>query len=384
MPLVDTTKGTYSPGLDGVLAGETALCHVDEGEGGLRYRGYAVKELADKAAFEEVAFLLLFGCLPTRTDLREFSAQLHAGASLPHALRTFLEAIPSAVHPMDLLRTSVSLLGMTDADAEDNSHDANVRKSMRLLAQIPLVIATVHRLAHGMRPLGMRTDLSVAENLLYLLTDRTGDDTARAMARVLDASLTLYAEHEFNASTFAARVTASTMTDLHSAVTAAIGTLKGPLHGGANEAVASMFLDIGHPDKAEGWVRHALAEKRRIMGFGHRVLKEGDARSAIIQSHADALSHICGTRRWYEIATLIDRIMQEEKGLYPNLDFYTAAAYLLMGIPRPLYTPVFVCSRITGWCAHVIEQQDHNRLIRPRARYIGPEPQAYVDLDTRR
>jgi 2-methylcitrate synthase/citrate synthase II len=385
MPPVETTKTpAYSPGLDGVLAGETALCHVDEGEGGLRYRGYAISDLADKATFEEVAYLLLFGKLPTQTELQEFATQLTAHSLLPRSVEAFLDVVPPAAHPMDILRTGVSLLGMTDPDASDNSHDANVRKAVRLLAQIPLVIATAHRRANGKPHARPQADLSFAENLLYLLTDRRGDDTARAMARVLDASLTLYAEHEFNASTFSARVTASTMTDLHSAITAAIGTLKGPLHGGANEAVAEMFLEIESRERAERWVREALANKRRIMGFGHRVLKTGDARSAIIQRHADALTRISGDQRWYEIATIIDRMMQQEKGLYPNLDFYTAVAYLLMGIPRDLYTPVFVCSRITGWCAHVIEQQDHNRLIRPRALYTGPLPQGYVPIDRRR
>lgn len=385
MPTVDTTTSpTYSPGLEGVLAGETALCHVNEGEGGLRYRGYAVSDLADQATFEEVAHLLLFGTLPTQKELKDFAAQLAAHSVLPGPVAAFLGVAPPAAHPMDILRTSVSLLGMADPDASDNSHAANVRKAVRLLAHIPLIIATAHRLANGKRHVGPQADLSFAENLLCLLTDRRGDDTARAMARVLDVSLTLYAEHEFNASTFSARVTASTMTDLHSAITSAIGTLKGSLHGGANEAVAAMFLEIKSRDRAERWVREALAHKDRIMGFGHRVLKKGDSRSAIIQQHAEALSRNCGDRRWYEIATIVDRVMQQEKGLYPNLDFYTAVAYLLMGIPRDLYTPVFVCSRITGWCAHVIEQQDHNRLIRPRARYTGPASQAYVPLDRRR
>ena len=384
MPTVDTTKTPlYSPGLEGVLAGETALCHVDEGEGGLRYRGYAVRDLAAKAAFEEVAYLLLFGTLPTRKELKDFSAQLAAHSVLPRPVEAFLGVIPPVAHPMDILRTSVSLLGMTDPDAGDNSHEANVRKSIRLLAQIPLIIATAHRIAKGKSHVRPQTDLSFAENLLCLLTDRSGDDTAKAMARVLDVSLTLYAEHEFNASTFSARVTASTMTDLHSAITSAIGTLKGPLHGGANEAVAEMFLDIARPERAERWAREALASKHRIMGFGHRVLKKGDSRSAIIQQYAESLSRICGDRRWYETATIVDRVMQQEKGLYPNLDFYTAVAYLLMGIPRDLYTPVFVCSRITGWCAHVIEQQDHNRLIRPRALYTGPTTREYVPLDRR-
>ena len=385
MQTVETGKTQlYSPGLDGVLAGETALCHVDEGEGGLRYCGYAVSDLADKATFEEVAYLLLYGKLPTQKELKDFAAQVAAQSSLPGPVEAFLGVVPATAHPMDILRTSVSLLGMTDADAGDNSHEANVRKSLRLLAQIPLITATAHRLANGKWPVQPRTDLSFAEGLLYMLTGRSGDDTAKAMARVLDRSLTLYAEHEFNASTFSARVTASTMTDLHSAITSAIGTLKGPLHGGANEAVAEMFLDIKEPDRADRWVREALANKRRIMGFGHRVLKKGDARSAIMQQQAESLSRICGDHRWFEIATIVDRVMQQVKGLYPNLDFYTAVAYLLMGIPRELYTPVFVCSRITGWCAHVIEQHDHNRLIRPRALYTGPTAREYVSLDRRR
>ncbi|MGQ0694339.1 MAG: citrate/2-methylcitrate synthase [Nitrospiraceae bacterium] len=381
MPTADTTRSPgYSPGREGVLAGETALCHVDEGEAGLRYRGYAVKDLADLATFEEVAYLLLFGQLPTPKELKDFATQLVANAFVPHPVETFFSVVPPNADPMDVLRTSVSLLGMSDPDAAENSREANIRKSIRLVAQIPIVIATAHRLVKRKPPVGPQADLTFAENLLFMLTDRRGDDIAKAMARVLDVSLTLYAEHEFNASTFSARVTASTMTDLHSAITAAIGTLKGPLHGGANEAVAEMFLDIGSHEKAEPWVREALANKRRIMGFGHRVLKKGDSRSLIIQQHAESLSRSCGDRRWYEIATTIDRMMRQEKSLYPNLDFYTAVAYLLMGIPRELYTPVFVCSRITGWCAHVIEQQDHNRLIRPRALYTGPSPQTYVPL----
>ena len=384
MPPVETTKTpTYSPGLDGVLAGETTLCHVDEGEGGLRYLGYAVSDLAEKACFEEVAYLLLFGRLPTQKELQDFTTQLAAHSVLPRPVEAFLDMVPPAARPMDILRTSVSLLGITDPDASDSSHDANVRKAIRLMAQIPLIIAAAYRLANAKPIVEPQADLSIAENLLFLLTDRRGGETTAAMAHVLDLSLTLYAEHEFNASTFSARVTASTMTDLHSAITSAIGTLKGPLHGGANEAVAEMFREIESRERAEQWVRAALANKRRIMGFGHRVLKQGDSRSAIIQRHAESLSRICGDRRWYEIATIIDRVVQQEKGLCPNLDFYTAAAYLLMGIPRELYTPVFVCSRITGWCAHVIEQQDHNRLIRPRALYTGPAARDYVPLEHR-
>jgi 2-methylcitrate synthase len=381
MSLID--EKTYSPGLEGVFAGESALCQVDEGESGLRYRGYAIEDLANRAGFEEVAYLLLFGTLPTRTELDRFNEQIVGESVLPDPVQALLRDVPPGAHPMDILRTGVSVLGMTDPDAADHSHEANLRKAIRLLAQIPLVIASAYRRARGKPMVWPKPELTVADNLLWLLTDRNGDETSKAMGQLLNVSLILYAEHEFNASTFAARVTASTMTDLHSAIIAAIGTLKGPLHGGANEAVAAMFCEIGSPDQAERWVRDALATKRRVMGFGHRVLKKGDSRSQIIQRHAEALSRMCGDTRWYEMATTIDRIMQEEKGLFPNLDFYTAVAYLLMDIPRDLYTPVFVCSRIAGWCAHVIEQQDHNRLIRPRALYTGPPPQPYVAIDRR-
>ena len=366
-----------------MLAGESALCQVDEGDAGLRYRGYAIGDLAGQASFEEVAYLLLFGKLPTRKELEDFSTLLRQQWALPGPVEAFIRVVPPTARPMDLLRTGVSLLGMTDPDAPYGFHEANVRKSIRLLAQIPLLITSAYRLTQGKQPLQPREGLGFAENLLYFLTERYDDSIARAMARVLNVSLILYAEHEFNASTFAARVTASTLADLHAAITTAVGTLKGPLHGGANEAVAAMLVEINTPDRAEPWVRDMLARKQRVMGFGHRVLRKGDPRSLIIQRHAEALSRTCGEMRWFEIATIIDRLMQQEKSLFPNLDFYTAVAYLLMGIPRDLYTPVFVCSRITGWCAHVIEQQDHNRLIRPRALYTGPGPQAYVPIERR-
>lgn len=374
----------YSPGLEGVPAGETAICQLDEGGAGLRYRGYAIGDLAARATFEEVAYLLLRGTLPTRKELNDFSCELASLAVLPDQMPAFLATLPRDAHPMDILRTAVSWLGLLDREPRHPLREAQLRVSITLLTQIPLVISTAHRLAMGDRLVTWDPALSFAGNLLYCLTDQNESDRARAMARALEVSLILYAEHEFNASTFAARVTASTMTDLYSAVTAAIGALKGPLHGGANEAVAEMFCSIGNPNRAETWVKGALAEKRRIMGFGHRVLKQGDVRSDIIQREAERLSDLCGDRRWYDIARAVDLVMRREKGLHPNLDFYTAVVYLLMGIPRVLYTPVFVCSRIAGWCAHIIEQQEHNRLIRPRALYKGPAPEAYVELDDRR
>ncbi len=376
-------QAPYSPGLEGIIAGESALCQVDEGAAGLRYRGYAIGDLAEHGSFEEVAYLLLFGHLPTSKELEDMSATLARHQILPDPVRRFLEDLRPSMHPMDVLRTGISWLGLCDPEARDGSHDANVRKSLRLMSQLPLLVAGAHHRMAGGASRSPDPALGFAGNLLWLMTGRRGDALAEAMVRVLNASLILYAEHEFNASTFAARVAASTLTDLHGAVTAAVATLKGPLHGGANEAVASMLVDIGSPDRADSWVHEALAQKRRVMGFGHRVLRQGDARSAIIQREAERLSHLCGETRWYDIASAVDRLVQKEKGLYPNLDFYTAVAYLLMGIPHELYTPLFVCSRITGWCAHVIEQQDHNRLIRPRARYIGPEPRPYESLDRR-
>ncbi len=382
-----TTKAAdqalYSPGLDGVIAGESALCLVDEGVAGLRYRGYAIGDLAEWSSFEEVAHLLLFGHLPSKNELDGFIAMLAANQFLPDPVEHWVKTVRPNMHAMDVLRTGISLLGLSDAEAQEGSREANLRKSVRLLSQIPLLIAHAYHVPRGRQPAGPVATLGFAHNLLDLMGDRKDHELDDAMARVLSVSLILYAEHEFNASTFAARVVASSLADLHGAVTAAVASLKGPLHGGANEAVASMMVEIGKPERAEAWVRNALARKQRVMGFGHRVLKKGDARSAIIQRHTEALSRMCGDQRWFEIAHIIDRIMREEKGLYPNLDFYTAVSYLLMDIPTDLYTPLFVCSRIAGWCAHVIEQQDHNRLIRPRALYTGPAPRTYEPLDRR-
>lgn len=376
-------QALYSPGLDGVIAGESALCLVDEGAAGLRYRGYAIGDLAEWSSFEEVAHLLLFGHLPSKNELDGFIAMLAANQFLPDPVEHWVKTVRPNMHPMDVLRTGISLLGLSDPEAQEGSREANLRKSVRLLSQIPLLIAHAYHVPRGRQPARSVATLGFAHNLLDLMGDRKDHELDDAMARVMSVSLILYAEHEFNASTFAARVVASSLADLHGAVTAAVASLKGPLHGGANEAVASMMVEIGKPERAEAWVRNALARKQRVMGFGHRVLKKGDARSAIIQRHTEALSRMCGDQRWFEIAHIIDRIMREEKGLYPNLDFYTAVSYLLMDIPIDLYTPLFVCSRIAGWCAHVIEQQDHNRLIRPRALYTGPAPRTYEPLDRR-
>jgi len=357
-----------NPGLDGVVVGESSICQIDEIKGSLRYRGYAIEDLAEQATYEEVAFLLLHGELPSSRELHLWQLELAHSGSLPIPVRQFLETVPSSALLMDVLRTGVSFLGMIDPDAQDVSHEANLRKAIRLLARMPLLLSWTVRTRYDHPLLQTRATKSIAETLLYLLTGQLRADHAKE----LEVSLNLYAEHELNASTFASRVTASTLADLYGAVTAAIATLKGPLHGGANEAVAEMFHAIRTPEKAKDWLHSKLLRKERVMGFGHRVLKHEDPRTAIIKRRAKALSQSMRDPRWYEIAEIIEQTMKEEKGLFPNLDFYTAVVYLLIGIPIEAFTPIFVASRVSGWCAHIIEQQDHNRLIRPRASYIGP------------
>jgi 2-methylcitrate synthase len=369
----------HNPGLDGVVVGESAICQIDETKGSLHYRGYAIEDLAEQATFEEVAYLLLHEELPSSRDLQAWQSELAHAASLPPVVRQFLETIPSSAHLMDVLRTGVSFLGMIDPEARDISHEANLRKAKRLLAQMPILLSWAVRTRYGHPLLQASANKSFAENFLYVLTGNHRTDHARE----LEVSLNLYAEHELNASTFAARVTASTLADLYGAVTAAIATLKGPLHGGANEAVAEMFHAIRKPEKAKAWVQSKLTRKERIMGFGHRVLKHEDPRGVIVKRRAKSLSQQMPETPWYEMAQIIEQTMKEEKGLLPNLDFYTAVVYLLIGIPIDAFTPIFVTSRMSGWCAHIIEQQDHNRLIRPRASYIGPPGREFPFLGDR-
>jgi citrate synthase len=371
---------SYRLGLEGVVAGISSICSVDEANGRLRYRGYDLEELAEKASFEEVVYLLLRGELPSRAALASFTEELFRQRSIPPALFELYQTLPCKADPMDILRTSVSLLGILDPDAADRSPEGLHRKALRLTAQIPTLIASSFRIRGGMAPLEPKTDLSHVQNFFAMLTGSPPDPWVE---RAMNVSLILYAEHEFNASTFAARVTASTLSDFHSAITTAIGTLKGPLHGGANERVMEMLLEIGEVSRAEGWVREALSRRQRIPGFGHRVYKKGDSRSPVIQRYSRELGERMGQPTWYAISQVIERIMGEEKGLFPNLDFYSASTYYVMGLPIPLYTPIFVMSRVVGWGAHVIEQQGDNRLIRPRSAYRGPDPRPFVPLDQR-
>jgi citrate synthase len=361
-----STTEIYSPGLEGVIAGETAISTIAEG---LSYRGYPVTELAEKATFDEVAYLLLHGDLPTARQLEEFRSRVAVARRLPEPLRELLKALPRWTSAMDAIRSAVSVLAHFDQDAPDLNRDANLRKAERLLAQIPVAVADHYRFSKGLQPVAARPDLSHAANFLYMLrgTEPTAFDT-----KALDVSLILYAEHEFNASTFTARVVTSTESDLHSAIVAAIGALKGRLHGGANEKVMDLLLATGGPDKAEKWIRDALARKERVMGFGHRVYKAGDVRAGILREYARKAAEAAGSLQWEETAGIIEKVLAEEKNLFPNLDWPAGRLYHALGLEVPLYTPIFVMARVAGWSAHVNEQQANNRLIRPRSRYIGP------------
>ncbi len=371
------TTEVYSPGLEGVIAGETAISTIT---GGLRYRGYPVTELAEHASFDEVAYLLLYGELPKRSELEGFQKRLSAARTLPEPLRTLLKSLPHKTVPMDALRSAVSILAHFDADVDSNTHDANVRKAERLLGQIPVAVAEQFRYANGQGAIAARPDLPHAANFLYMLR---GKEPSADEARALDVSLILYAEHEFNASTFTARVVCSTESDLHSSIVAAIGALKGRLHGGANEKVMDLLRAAGGPEQAEKWLRDALARKERIMGFGHRVYKAGDVRAGILKEYARNAAAAKGDDKWERTAAIFEDVLAKEKNLFPNLDWPAGRLYHTMGLDVPLYTPIFVMSRVAGWSAHVIEQLDHNRLIRPRANYTGPDVRPVTPLARR-
>ncbi len=368
---MSASDATYFPGLEGVIAGETAISTI---EGGLQYRGYPIEYLAENHDFEDVAYLILHGELPSDEARELFHQRVRRAAVLPDVLLSetllpLFQQIPAAVPLMDVLRTATSLLGHWDPDLLDNHPDASLRKAERLLGQLPVALAAAYRIRHGETPIPAREDLPFADNLLWMLT---GQEPSEDQVSAMDVSLILYAEHEFNASTFTARVIASTLSDLHSAITGAIGALKGPLHGGANERVLEVLQEVGDPQQAQRWVEQALNEKRRIMGFGHRVYKTGDPRAKFLESYCQKLATSDEHRSMQQTAEVIERVVVQQKGLPPNLDWPSARLYHFLGLPVELYTPLFVVSRVTGWGAHVVEQQQHNRLIRPRSRYVGP------------
>ncbi|HMU91091.1 MAG: 2-methylcitrate synthase [Pseudomonadales bacterium] len=373
-----TAKPLSGAGLRGQVAGQTALCTVGKEGAGLTYRGYPIELLAEKARFEEVAYLLLRGKLPNQAELDGYVAKLKGLRALPQPLKTVLENIPRSAHPMDVMRTGCSMLGNLETELDfAEAHD----RIDRMLALFPSIICYWYRFSHdGIRIDTVTDDDSIAGHFLHLLHGKKPSATHQ---RVLDVSLILYAEHEFNASTFTARVCASTLSDIHSCVTGAIGSLRGPLHGGANEAAMEMIERFGSADEATREIQRMLVAKEKIMGFGHAIYREFDPRNPIIKAWAKRLADEVGDSRLYPVSEAIEKVMWDEKKLFPNADFYHASAYHFMGIPTKLFTPLFVMSRVSGWCAHVLEQRSNNRIIRPSAEYTGPDSAEWVDIAQR-
>ena len=368
-------------GLEGVVAAQSSISDVNGQEGRLIYWGYDIHDLAEHATFEEVTYLLWNGQLPTSAQLEELKTQLSREARLPAEIQQLMRSIPKGANPMDMLRTVVSALALYDEEAADMSREASVRKAIKLTAKFPTIVTTFERLRNGSEPVEPREGLSVAGNFLYTLRGQEPDEVA---TRTMDVALVLHADHELNASTFAARVTAATLSDMYSAIVSAIGTLKGPLHGGANEGVIKNLLEIGTVENVEAWTKDALANKKKIMGFGHRVYRTEDPRATHLREMSRKLGERTGEKKWYEMSHKMEEVMIREKKLNPNVDFYSASTYYALGIPTDLFTPIFACSRITGWTAHVLEQYENNRLIRPRAEYVGPRGQKYVPINERR
>ena len=367
-------------GLEEVVAASSSICELNGKEGKLSYFGIDIHDLATYSTFEETTYLLWHGALPNKSQLEQLAQQLHASRALPDEILTLMRTYPQASKPMDVLRTVVSTLGLYDPDAGDESQEANIRKATRLTAQLPTIVAYAERIRQGHDVVAPRADLSQAANFLFMLT---GQEPDAYDAKVMDLALILHADHEFNASTFAARVTAATLADMYSAITSALGALSGPLHGGANEQVMRMLLRIGSVDNVQNYLEQALAKKEKIMGFGHRVYKTEDPRA----THLRQVSHELGERahdtKWFDMSRQVELYIKEHKNLNANVDFYSASTYYQMGLSIDLFTPIFACSRISGWTAHVLEQYANNRLIRPLAYYSGPTNVAYTPLDQR-
>ena len=369
-------------GLAGVVAANSGICWIDGDAGVLAYRGIDIHELAEQSTFEETTYLLWFGHLPGAAELKDFSKRLADARVLDPKIIDLLRSFPKSATPMEVLRTAVSALSFYDADESDNEHDANVRKSFRLTSQIAMLVAAYDRLRKGKPVVEPDPSLSHAANFLWMLN---GEKPSATATKTFDLALILHADHELNASTFAARVIAATLSDIHSAITGAIGALKGPLHGGANEAVMRMLfaIDKEGADPVD-YVGKLLAQKKKISGFGHRVYHTEDPRATHLRKMSEALGESSGNDKWFKMSRAIEKHVLAEKKLNANVDFYSASTYTILGIDLDLFTPIFAVSRISGWAAHVIEQLDDNRLIRPRAEYIGPEyPVAYTPIEKR-
>jgi citrate synthase len=377
---MSTDANVAKAGLEGIVATQSEISDVDGIQGCLIYRGYDIHDLAEHATFEEVIYLLWNGDLPNKSQLDELKQQLAADAALPAEVAKLLNRIPLTANPMDMLRTAVSALSFYDPDGSDMSRDANTRKAARLVARFPTIVTTFHRLRNGLEPVQPRPDLSIAANFVYTLFGKDPDDIA---TRTMDVAFVLHADHELNASTFSARVTAATLSDIYSAIVSAIGTLKGPLHGGANEGVIKNLLEIGSVDKVEPWLKDQFARKTKVMGFGHRVYRTEDPRATHLRDMSRQLGERVGNTLWYQMSRKMEEVMMRDKHLNPNVDFYSASTYYTLGIPTDLFTPIFACSRISGWTAHVLEQFSNNRLIRPRAEYIGPRGRKWSPIGDR-
>lgn len=368
------------PGLDGVIAADTTISCVDGKGGRLIYHGYDVEDLAEHSDAAEVAYLLWYGRLPGKTEYAAFLDSFTGSMDLPVETIMILRMFPKKATPMEVLRTGVSSLGHWDPDSGITRHDAVLRKAIRLTTRVPMLITAHQRIRNGMEPIHPTPCRSIAYNFLYTLTGQEPDPIAE---KALDVALILHADHGLNASTFAARVTAATLSDMYSSVVSGIGTLKGPLHGGANEAVMVMLQEIGTPEKAESYILDRLSRKDKIPGFGHRVYKTEDPRARILRKYCEQLSEHYGETRWIEISRIVEKTMRANTKVYPNVDFYSASCYHLMGIPMELFTPIFVMSRVVGWTAHILEQWANNRLIRPDSNYIGPMELKYVSIEAR-
>jgi len=371
----------FSEGLEDVVAASSEICFIDGDEGRLVYRGYDIHDLiSGGCTFEETIYLLWHGELPTPEQLQSFAANLRSERQINAEVLSTLHTLPQDGNAMAMLRTLVSTAGLFDADGEDGSYDASVRKAMRLISQLPAFVTSIERHKTGQPLLLPREELSLAGNFLYMLFGKEPDEFT---TRAFEIALILHADHELNASTFSARVTAATLSDVYSAITSAVGTLKGPLHGGANEQVMLMLKEIGDTANAEAFIRDALANKRRIMGFGHRVYHTEDPRATHLRKMSKEMGERSGNLSYYEISQTVERVVKEQKHLNPNVDFYSASTYYMMNIPIHLFTPIFAVSRIAGWTAHVLEQYRNNRLIRPRAEYKGIKRRTYVPLADR-
>lgn len=385
---VSTPQKKAKAGLEGVVAVPSTICFIDGTAGRLVYRGYEIGDLVEHATFEEVAVLLWDGELPNRSQLDTFRSDLGRSASLPPHVSMLLKELPKQTQPMDALRTAVSALAATDPDLEHNDRAADRRKAVRLMAQLPTIVTAFHRLRNGQQPVAPDPSLPVAANFLYMLNGKKPHET---LTRVLDAALVLHAEHGMNASTFAARVTAATFADMHAAITSATAALKGPLHGGANQDVMHLLLSCGDVENAEKKVRQMLMEGQKVPGFGHRVYRTFDPRATFLRKMSKQLGEAAGNTKWYEMSERLIPIMKDTKNaegkaknLNPNVDFFSASAYYTMGIPLDLFTPIFAIARVAGWAAHVMEQHENNRIIRPTDDYTGPFGKKVVPIDQRK